>query len=221
MPNLSKLLLLLPFLFVTQAYSQPNSIPVNSEYKSPGGAFFRSAVIPGWGHHYADRTSWNRGKLHLGVEIALISAVFGYDAQHRHLRNNLHASARNGAGVNIQGRDKSFQLAVAHHVSLTEYNRFQEQTRNWDRFLPETPENQWDWGNDAERQKFNALRGRMESARRQVPMLIGLMVTNRLVSGVSAALKARNNNQHLPEIGLHPILHPDGTGYGASMLVRF
>ena len=30
--------------------------------KSPRDAFLRSLVLPGWGHHYIDKTDWKRGQ---------------------------------------------------------------------------------------------------------------------------------------------------------------
>lgn len=205
----------------SQAAPQTMTSPIAQEPKSPGGAFLRSLVVPGWGHHYADKHDWNRGRVHLGADVVLLAAVLGYNGQYRNTREAMFTVARSHAGVNVEGRDKSFQLAVAQFNSLQDYNEYQEQTRNWDRFIDVVPGNQWQWADEATRIRYDNLRGKSENTKRQIPMLIGLMAANRVISGISSAVRVRNYNRELPDVALAPVMDDGLRGLTAQVNFRF
>lgn len=162
-----------------------------SEDLNPRGAFLRSLAVPGWGHHYVDSNNWARGQVHLGAEVALLISYFGLNIHSNNLQQNWQAYAVKEAGVAIKNRSRSFQLAVGNFNSLDAYNDFQTRARNWDQLIADTPENSWQWSNDSDRNKYNNIRSRFESIDQQLPALIGLMVVNRLISGISAYNRAR------------------------------
>jgi hypothetical protein len=188
--------------------------------KSTGGAFLRSVVLPGWGHRYV-QGEWGRGRIHLGSDIVFIGATLGYNQQARTTRSTMYTTARQLAGVDIQGRNKAFQLAVAQYNSLAEYNRTMEQTRNWDRFYDVNLENNWQWRSEEDRIRYNNLRGKSDDSRRQAGIFVGLMVVNRAVSGISAMVSARNHNRNLPSVVIVPDFAPESTGVAAQITLRF
>lgn len=190
-------------------------------HKSAGGAFLRSLVLPGWGHRYVDNDNWKRGQIHLGADVLLLGGSLGYNRQAIMTQNSMFTSTKQQAGVDIRGRDKAFQLGVAQFNSLAEYNLYQEQTRNWDRFLADTPENRWEWRSQEDRNRYNDLRAKYDDSKRQTSLLIGLMAVNRLVSGISAAITARNHNRLVPEFSLAPEPYGDETGFTARISFRF
>jgi hypothetical protein len=203
--------------------------PVQAQYdrqitpetrKSAGGAFLRSMVLPGWGHRYV-QGEWGRGRIHLGSDIAFLGATLGYNQQARTTRSTMYTTARQLAGVDIQGRNKAFQLAVAQYNSLAEYNRTMEQTRNWDRFYEVNLENNWQWRSEDDRIRYNNLRGKSDDSRRQAGIFIGLMAVNRAVSGVSSMVSARNHNRNLPSVLIVPDFSAESTGIAAHVTIRF
>ena len=157
----------------------------------PGGAFWRSIAVPGWGHYYTDNANWNRGKVHLGAELVLIGSFFGLNSRANRLENQFITLSDLKAGVDISVRGRAFRLAIGDFNSLDEYNDFQLRSRNWNRLIADMPENSWQWESVEDRRRYRELRSGSDRLRNQLPALVGLMVVNRVVSGISAFSKAR------------------------------
>ena len=188
----------------------------------PKGAIWRSMVMPGWGHYYADSSDWTRGQYHLAADVILIGAYFGFDARASNLQQQYLTLANLKAGVNVDNRDRSFRLAIGNFDSLEEYNDHQLRTRNWNRLIDNVPENRWNWQSTEDRMKYSELREDVDRTRQQLPALISLMVVNRVVSGVSAYLRARDMAD-IPEVSVGPVMEFPGSksGYKASIRFRF
>jgi hypothetical protein len=219
--------LLILALFITIGIQMPALAQVTSDgsalmqsRKSVGGAFLRSLIAPGWGHRFVN-DDWGRGRIHLGSDIAFLGAALGYNQQANNTRDAMYTTARQMAGVDIKGRDKAFQLAVAQYNSLEEYNRTMEQTRNWDRFYEVNSENNWEWSSEDDRVRYNNLRGKSDNSRRQAGIFVGLMAVNRVVSGVSSMVAARNHNRNLPSVVIVPDFGGESTGLAAQVTIRF
>jgi hypothetical protein len=198
-------LLLLAIVSGTPAFAQTPMLPVAKQLEQPKKPFMaltRSLIVPGWGHWYADGRDSRQAKWFLAADLALLAGTLGYHHQSQRSFETMTTVAQQQAGVDIRGRSTSFLLAVAQFNSLEAYNQYQEQTRNWHRFLTSTPENQWEWTSESERLKYNDVRSTYDNSKRQRSIFIGTMVLNRLVSGVSAAVAARNHNRRMPELML-------------------
>lgn len=187
----------------------------------PKGALLRSAVLPGWGHYYVDKSDWTRGQYHLGADIILLMGYFGLDARSSNLERQFISLANLRADVTVADRNRAFRLAISQFNSLEEYNDFQRRSRNWNRILEDTPDNRWNWKSVEDRQRYRELREDTDKARTQLPAIIGLMVVNRVISGVSAFTSARNNFD-VPQVSIMPA-HSDSnmTGIIANMKVTF
>ncbi len=208
------------FIFIALVAS-PQSVLAsgNPDGPVPGQALLRSFVLPGWGQHYVNPNDWNRGKVHLGADIALLGSYFGFRMNANRLENNLYTFARSKAGVDISGRGRAFLLNVSAHNSLQDYNDFQERSRNWDQILPVTPQNTWNWSSEADRLAFIDLDNRAASNRQQLPAIVSLMIVNRVVSGIHAFTSARNQ-QALSQASLTFTI-PEGTaGHGVQANFR-
>lgn len=201
-PNSAVILLILLFLIPAHELNA-------QENPSQRGAFFRSLAVPGWGHYYADRDDWRRGQVHLAAEAVLIASFFGLNARAGNLENNFITLSRLKGGVDIAGRDRAFRLAVGDYNSLGEYNDFQLRSRNWDRLFDDTPENRWQWETETDRRRYRDMRSDADRLKNQLPGIIGLMVVNRVVSGISALNRARNNT-NIPEVTLAPVHEKSG-----------
>jgi hypothetical protein len=157
---------------------------------TPRGALLRSLVLPGWGHHYAQPEAWTAGKIHLVADVSLLAAYFGYDLRASDLERTLVTQSKHYSGAELNGRPRSFRFAVADFESLAAYNDHQLRTRNWNRVLPDIPENQWMWQDEASRKRFVSLINQEAAASDQLPAIVSLMVVNRVLAGVGAYRRA-------------------------------
>lgn len=203
-----------------QMNPQASDEPSIHSHKRVGGAFIRSIVFPGWGHRYVQE-NWRRGRLHAGADVTFLAAALGYNQQANNTRDAMFTSAQQLAGVDIRNRNKAFQLAVAQYNSLAEYNKSMEQTRNWDRFFEVNAENNWEWRTEEDRIRYNNLRGRSDDSRRQAGIFVGLMAVNRVVSGISSMVSARNHNRNIPNVVLVPDFSGESAGVAAHISIRF
>lgn len=198
----TNLLVLLLLGISTGTYGQQNATR-ERQAPDPKVAFLRSLALPGWGHHYVNPDRWTRGQYHLAAEATLVLSYLGFRLHSDNLERNWHTYARLEAGVEIKGRSRMFQLAVGDFNSLQAYNEHQEQTRNWERFIADTPQNRWNWSSERDRLQYADLRERFERIDRQLPALISLMVVNRVVSAVSAYNRARKMDEPAPSAAFH------------------
>lgn len=187
------------------------------EEKSPRGAFLRSLVMPGWGHHYIDKSDWKRGQYHMAADAVMILTYAGIRVRNVQLENDLETFALANAGIDLSNRNRDLFLAIANFDNLSEYNDFQLRSRNWDDLLDDTPENRWNWVNDNDRFRYQDKRERIDRNSNQLPALITLMVANRVISGISAFTRARNKNLQLPEARFSYINEFGEPGFTASL----
>lgn len=187
------IMILAPFCLQAQNFEPITELP------SPKSAFLKSLVLPGWGHHYVDKSNWTRGQFHLAAETVMILSYVGLTVRGNYLENELETFASSKAHIDLSSKDREFQLAVANFDNLDEYNDFQLRTRNWDNLLTDIPENQWNWNEDTNRFQYQYMRERVDRNESQLPTILTLMVANRLVSGLSAYNRARGLIKNAPE----------------------
>lgn len=189
---------------------------------SPAGAMLRSFVMPGWGQLSLGSEFAGRGVIHLGIEATLLTSYTWLYFNSRALENNMYTHVNRYAGIDISGRSRSFQLAVAAHNSLAAYNEFQERSRQWNEILDDTELNRWEWQSEKNRIDFQELRNRRDRNRQQLPAIVTLMVVNRVISGVHAFMSARQATDMIPEVSLTLPDHGEYTGYhGLQATISF
>ncbi len=188
---------------------------------SPRGAFLRSLVLPGWGHHYLDKTDWRRGQYHMAADAVMILSYVGIRVRNNQLENDLETFARAYAGIDLSGRNRELFLAVANFDNLDEYNDFQLISRNWDNLITDNADNRWNWIDDDDRFRFQDKRERIDNNKNQLPALVTLMVANRIISGISAFVNTRNQNQLIPEARLSYLNEFGEPGITASLRFGF
>jgi hypothetical protein len=168
-------------------------------------AFLKSAILPGWGHLSLGGENKTRGYIHLGSELVLWLSYFGIQSRTNSLQQNMYAHVELKAGTTIQGRDRTFQLAIGQFSDLNAYNAYQERNRNWTAFFDNTTANQWQWLSEKDQADYIRLRNEIDGNNQQLPFLISAMVGNRILSGISAFIRARNTLPIQPEIGIMPL----------------
>lgn len=208
---------LVSLVYINEAQAQVNE-SVKDQLPNPKVAFLKSLVVPGWGHYYVDKHHWERGKFHLAGEAILILSYVGLRVRSNHIEHDMYAYTRAYAGIDIQSKDRAFRLAVGNFNDTQTYNDYQERARNWDQLYPDQPRYQWNWENTADRKRYLDMRDRLDRIDRQLPAIISLMVINRVVSGVSAYLRAKKAMENVPEIGF---AMPRAGSKGIMAQVRF
>ena len=90
--------------------------------KSPRGAFLRSLVLPGWGHHYIDKTDWKRGQVYMVADAIMILSYVGIRVRNNQLENELQTFALANAGIDLRNKNRDIFLAIANFDNLDVYN---------------------------------------------------------------------------------------------------
>jgi hypothetical protein len=183
--------------------------PKDGGMASPRGAFFRSLVLPGWGHYYTGSEHAGRGRFHTGADLALFGAGVGVTVQSNRIERNYITYTRLHAGVDLAERGRAFRLAVGDFQSLDAYNDYQLRTRSWHRIIEDTPENRWDWAAEEDRRNYREMRSRSDRYRNQVPAIAAMMVLNRVISAISAYNRAREGSLNRTEVALSPVFVPE------------
>lgn len=194
---MSKILLISVLLLFINGHAFGQSEPEAT------GAFWRSLAVPGWGHYYVDHENWGRGQAHLGADMVLIASYFGLNARASNLEDHVITLAKMNAGVDISGKDRTFRLAIGDFDNIDSYNDYQLRTRNWNRLYDNIPENNWNWQEGEDRQRYRELRSDVDRIRNQLPAIVGLMVVNRVISAISAYNRARIHSQSV-EVSVMP-----------------
>ena len=159
---------------------------LQDKQKQPSAALRRSLLLPGWGEFYANPQSWSRGQWHMAADISMVLSYLGIRYRSVQLDDELITFARSRAGIDLSGRDRELYLAVSNHNSLDLYNDYLLRTRNWNKLVEESPNNQWSWEATSDRSEFNRMRERIDKSKNQLPALVTLMVVNRVISGIHA-----------------------------------
>jgi hypothetical protein len=104
---------------------------------------------------------------------------------------------------------------------LEDYNDYQERSRNWDRLFEDVPKNRWQWSGREERYQYRDLRTRFEQIDQQLPALLGLMVVNRVISGVSAYNRAKKMQDSKVSSSLFLSPYQFADGLVANLTINF
>ncbi|HKJ30330.1 MAG TPA: hypothetical protein VKA34_00815 [Balneolales bacterium] len=193
------------------AQDNSNKSDVKRHKPDPKIAFLKSLVLPGWGHYYVNKHHWTRGKYHMAADALLIISYLGLRSYSDHLKNDMFTYAQTYSGTDIRNRERSYQLNVGEFDSRTEYNNFQERARNWDQLYPDTPKYYWQWKSDQNRLHYLSMKNSYDRTHEQLPTLITLMVANRIISGISAYLRARKKDAKIPQMSLSmPVYKTNG-----------
>lgn len=198
------------FLFVVLITSsdlkaQQNTVVYRVTPK-PSVLFVKSLIMPGWGHLSLGEQHQIRGYIHFGAEIGLLLSYFGIAARTARLQNNLYAFVEINAETSIKNRDRSYALAIARFENLQTYNEYQERSRNWNAFIADIPQNRWQWTSVEAQANYIRMRNQIDANNQQLPFIATAMIANRLISGISAFIRARDQeNASLSSLYVEPV----------------
>ena len=171
---------------------------------SSGKAFALSMIAPGLGHRYVRGGDWGRW----GTAFALTDAgmwigLLGTSRRRSHLIESYRTLATRHAGVDPDGKDRTFYLNTATYRSSQAFTDAQFRNGALDRITyAADPSFQWRWDTEEHFLLFRELREDAESLRRRRSLLIASLAANRLIAGVAALRVAGRNKRSNLRISL-------------------
>jgi len=163
-----------------------------AEEKDLRKAFLMSLVLPGWGQYYAEARG--RAAIYFGLEAGLWLTYGGFQAYGGWREQDYKTYAASHAGVDPDGKQKSFFLGVENYDSIDEYNAAQLRQRNTVDYYYDTETFYWNWESTAKRDRFGQLRKSADRAYNRATLTLGAILANHVVSAVDAILAARRFN---------------------------
>ncbi len=180
-----------------------------AQAQSAGGAFLRSLVLPGWGHHYAHGGRWGRsGVFFAATDIGLILGTSSAEWRRGSAVETYRTLATGRAGADIAGKDRTFFLRLATYRSSDEYLEVSLRNRAWDGInYVDDPAFQWNWESESDFLEYRSLGEESESLGRRRTILISSLVANRLIAGLSSARAARRGTEASMSLSVTPSLN--------------
>ena len=161
--------------------------------KSGVKAFGLSLLLPGLGHRYVNDGHWGgAGTVFVAADITLWIGLVASISQESHAVDGYANLVALRSGNTLEGKNRAFELAIGTYNSSEDYIDALLRSRQWDRLEgAQDPANQWVWESTEDRERYSELQDDADTADRRSKALIGALVVNRLISGVTAALRAR------------------------------
>lgn len=174
---------------------------VRGSKKSPGLALIYGLLIPGMGHVYAKR--FETGKYFMISEAAIWLTYAAFTIYGNWLIDDAYDYAAIHAGVQVSGKDKDdkFFVDISNYNNVDEYNNEKLRFGEYDKlYYPELGYGFY-WNTDAERQKYRTDKIGGDRTLNDRLFVIGAVLINHLISGISAVFAAGSYNNELKEKG--------------------
>ena len=172
---------------------------VKRSAKSPGLAFIYGLLIPGMGHVYANRFS--TGMYFMITEAATWLTYAAFTVYGNWLLDDAYDYASLHAGVEVNGKakDDKFFIVVANYSNVGEYNNEKLRFGEYDKlYYPELGYGFY-WNSDTERRKYREDKIAGDRTLNDRLFVIGAVLINHVISGISAVFAANSYNKELKE----------------------
>lgn len=169
--------------------------------KSPGLAFIYGLLVPGMGHVYADR--FKTGKYFMISEAAIWLTYAAFSIYGNWLLDDAYDYASIHAGVTVAGkeRDDKFFVDIGNYSNVDEYNNEMLRFGEYDKlYYPEKGYGFY-WNSDEERRLYRADKLAGDRTLTDRLFVVGAVLINHLVSGISAVFAANGYNDDLKQKG--------------------
>ena len=171
-----------------------NSV-IGSDKKSLGKAILYSALLPGMGEFYVGNKT--KAKVFFTAEAM---TWIGYAAFHIYgdwKKDDMIRYAADKAGAQLDGKDDQFLDYVGFYDSREDFNSLGRVTDPERPYLYDTPENYWQWTNDADRNSFKEMKNSSREAFRRRDFMIVAAVANRIISVIDAVRDVKKANRRV------------------------
>lgn len=163
---------------------------------SIGGAFLRSATIPGWGQKAVGARTAARN--FFVADVALWLGMVSFNVYGNWQKDDYRLLAAEHAQVIVPGKTDKFFVDVSNYSSVEDYNQSRLQRRDV-AALYDPATHFWRWDSEANRTRFDEIRLRSERAFNRGELVIAAIIANHIVSGIHAAWLANRHNSRLEE----------------------
>jgi len=151
--------------------------------RSPGAAFLRSLVFPGWGENYMQRPT--SGRWFRGIEYTLWAGITGYTVYGFWREEEYRAFAAEHAGVANDGYSHAYYVNLGIYDNIEDYNRAMRRDNNYDACLYDLTD-AWSWDSRANRHRFRRIRLAADDAKAKAMILGGGVFLNHIFSAIHA-----------------------------------
>lgn len=187
----------LPAALETELFHGTGDTAAASDKKiSIGGAFLRSATIPGWGQKAVGARTAARN--FFVADVALWLGVISFNVYGNWQKDDYRLLAAEHAQVNVQGKTDKFFVDVSNYSSVEDYNQSRLQRRDV-AALYDPATHFWRWDSEVNRARFDEIRLRSERAFNRGELVIAAIIANHIISGIHAAWLANRHNSRLEE----------------------
>jgi hypothetical protein len=174
---------------------------VKRSKKSPGLAFIYGLFVPGMGHLYSDR--FESGKYFLISEAAIWLSYAAFTVYGNWLLDDAYDYASLHAGVKVSGKEKDdkFFVDIANYRNVDEYNNERLRFGEYDKlYYPELGYGFY-WNSEEERLKYRADKIGGDRTLNDRLFIVGAVLINHIVSGISAVFAANSYNDNIKQKG--------------------
>jgi hypothetical protein len=175
-------------LYSDEDFEDSPELDAGSNSKSRYKAALYSLLVPGGGQYYLGKK--RTARYFFTAEALTWIGFFSFRTYGNWKKNDYLDYAAVHANAQLDGKSDEFISWVGFYENIREFNTF---GRAWDperAYLPDTPENHWEWRSPDERQEFRDLRNRSKEAYRKADFMIGLAIVNRVISVIDAIRSA-------------------------------
>ena len=165
-----------------QGAAQTDSVAQKSTSRASLKHIFYSLLLPGSGQLAAGKST--RGKVFLGIDLALWVGYFGSLAYADKIGQDYRAFAALHAGVYTPGKSEQYWIDIGYYENIYLFNESRLHDRDIQGMYPETPEYYWQWDTEGNRLKYNDLRLDELNWKRRATFVVSGLILNRIISAV-------------------------------------
>ena len=165
----------------------------SSGKKSPALAALYSIILPGAGHWYLDRM--DVGKYFLGADAISWTGLIVLNLHGDNVRDDARSySVEHAQVTDPESRNNDYYANVGSYNSIYDYNN-DKLSRGEYSMLYDVNTQFWNWDTKANRDIFEAQRKKSERIYNNRVVFSSLLIVNRIASGISAFLIAKNTGK--------------------------
>lgn len=176
-------------------FADSEAAPVVEKKVSLGGAFLRSALIPGWGQKAVGARTAARN--FFVAEVALWAGVVAFNVHGNWLEDDYHTLAAQHAAAAIQGKNDQYFVDMGNFATLNDYNQSRLQNRDV-QSLYDPATHFWRWDTQTNQARFRQLRVDSDHANSNAELVVAAILANHIISGIHAAWLAHRSNPEKP-----------------------
>jgi len=172
--------------------------------KSPGLALLFSVILPGAGHYYIKRM--DVGKYFLGADAASWIGLASLNIYGDNVRDEARTFSKQHAGIdNLGNKSDDYFTNVGSFDNIYEYNN-EKLIRGEYELLYDVNNYYWNWDDTQNKNIYETQRKSSERIYNARIVFGSILITNRIISGISALLLANKENKKNTSLNIQPEL---------------